>query len=171
MDTANFLFLRDSKVKYPEHFRNCNVLDIGCKSSPNFREFFTDNCTFIGVDMASGEKVDIVCRGQDTVFPEKHFDTMLCFSVFEHDPDWRNILIHNLPFLKDGALIFLCWGAEGNESHDPTPWAIVPEQEFKDFVKTLPLEFVDGFFEIGTYDEVPDPCRGAYDAVLRIKRL
>jgi hypothetical protein len=95
---------------------------------------------------------------------------MICYSVFEHDPEWRDILTHNMPFLKDGALIFLCFGAEGNVHHNPQPWAFIPEQEFLDFAKTLPVEVLESYFQMDKYTEVPDPCLGAYDAVLKVKR-
>jgi len=170
MDTANFILLKEYKEKFPEHFKDCNVLEIGILNFPNFRAFFDDS-NYIGIDMTPGPGVDIVCRGQDTDFPEDHFTTMICYSVFEHDPQWKEILTHNMPFLKDGALIFLCFGAERNEEHGPYPWALIPEQEFLDYAKTLPVEVLESYFQTDKYKDVPDPCVGAYDAVLRVKKV
>ena len=169
MDTANFLLLKEYKEKFPDNFRNCNALEIGTFNFPNFKAFF-ENSNYIGNDKHPGYGVDIVCRGQDTDFPRDYFNTLICYSVFEHDPDWKEILTHNMPFLKDGALIFLCFGAEGNEDHNPQPWAFIPEQEFLDFTKTLPVEILESYFQMDKYKEVPDPCIGAYDAVLRVKK-
>ncbi len=171
MHGANFEFLNEMKPKYLEYFSNCKVLEIGSCTSwnnnpPAFKGYF-DNCEYTGIDIIEGEGVDIVVRAQDTVFPEKHFDTILCFSVFEHDPDWKETLSHNLPFVKDGGMLFLAWGAEGNNPHKPYPFGVVTERNFLDFVETLPVEVIESFFECTRYKGC---ARGGYVAILKVKR-
>lgn len=173
MHGANFEFLNEVKPKYPEYFSNCKVLEIGSCTiwndlPPVFKGYF-DNCEYTGIDIIEGEGVDIVVRAQDTVFPEKHFDTILCFSVFEHEPDWKTILSRNLPFVKDGGMLFLAWGADGNRPHKPYPHGEVKEKDFLDFVKTLPLEVIESYFENTRYRH-KECARGGYVAVLKVKR-
>ena len=171
MHGANFEFLDEIKLKYPEYFSNCKVLEIGSCTSwnnkpPAFESYF-DNCEYTGIDIIEGEGVDIVVRAQDAVFPKKHFDTILCFSVFEHDPDWKTALSHNLSFVKDDGMLFLAWGANGNRPHKPYPFKEVSEQEFLDFVKTLPVEVIKSFFERTRYKGY---AIGGYVAILKVKR-
>ncbi len=171
MHGANYEFLNEVKPKYPKYFSNCKVLELGSRNIQGggrlpFKSYF-DNCEYIGIDRDAGEGVDFVVRAQDTVFPDKYFDTILCFSLFEHDPDWKIALSHNLPFVKNGGMLFLAWGAEGNRPHKPDPFRVVPEREFLDFVKTLPVEVIDSYFENTRYKK---PVRGGYVAILKVKR-
>ena len=169
MHGANFEFLSEMQNKYPQNFNNCKVLEIGSCTDWNgqpavFRKYFS-NCKYIGIDLINGTGVDIIVKAQETNFPEKYFDTMICFSVFEHEPDWRTIISHNLPFMKNNSMLFLAWGAEGNPRHPPEPWAIVSEQEFLSYIKTLPIKVIESFFEQTRYKGY---VGGAYDAVLKV---
>ncbi len=163
MHKNNQLWLKDLKQKYPNNFINAEVLELGSgyNTVATTKSYF-ENCKYIGVDTVAGRGVDVVCAAKNTQFKEEQFDTLLCLSMYEHDPTWRESITHNIPWVKKGGLIIMCWGAEGNLHHGPDPWALVPEKVALAHFATLPIKIIDNFFEEGRYG--PD-CAGAYDLI------
>ena len=162
MHQGNRDWLDHLKQAYPESFKGA-VLELGSMDlNGSIRPWFSEAKKYIGIDIVRGRGVDIVCNARDTKFEEGEFDTLASFSMFEHDPDWRGSFSHNLPWLKEGGMIFLCWGAEGNLHHGPEPWAIVPVAHFMEAAKGWPIEILDGFFEPTRFTK---DCPGAYDLV------
>lgn len=165
MHIGNQDFIADMRKQYPAYFTRANVLELGaCDLNGSPRIHFEPTCRYVGVDCVAGPGVDIVSPAKSTVFFPAEFDTLVCLSMFEHDPDWRESFAHNLQWLRPGAMIFLGWGAEGNLPHPPAPWAIVPAADFAAFAATLPIDVLAAFFEYERY--TPD-CKGAYDAIAR----
>ena len=165
MHENNRRWLTDLRAQFPAAFSGARVLEIGAKiwepaPHDSIREFF-EGGTYVGVDREFGEGVDLVVEANATAFREGEFDTLAMFSLFEHDPDWRGTLTHNLRWLRPGGLFLTCFGAEGNLPH-LMRWQIVPHREFLDFCGTLPLRVLDAFFEEARYGQ---DCRGAYDVV------
>jgi len=164
MHQGNKDWLDHLKNTYPEAFKGA-VLELGSLNlNGSIRPWFAGAKKYVGIDVIGGRGVDIVCNARDTKFEKEEFDTLASFSAFEHDPDWRGSFSHNLPWLKEGGMIFLCWGAEGNLYHGPNPWAIVPVADFMQAAQTWPIEIIDHFFE---RDQFTPDCFGAYDLVAR----
>jgi hypothetical protein len=170
MHTNNCKWLDELKTKYPKSFTG-KVLELGSFNVSGavgtIRPWF--NATeYVGVDMEAGDCVDVVCDAEKTEFQPEQFDTLAIFSLFEHTTRWREILKHNLQWLKKGGMIFTCFGAEGNEPHmvETCGWWLVPHQDFLDYCKTLNLEIVDSFFEEERFGK---DCAGAYDVCMRRK--
>lgn len=167
MNQGNQDWLAHLKKAHPEHFTGASVLEIGSLEwNGSVRGFFKEARKYVGVDLLDGPGVDIVRPAGETVFAPGSFDTLVCLSLFEHDPGWKASFEHNLQWLREGGLAFVCWGAEGNLRHPPEPWAQVPVAEFMDAVRHWPVEIVDSFFECERF--TPD-CPGCYDVVLRKK--
>jgi SAM-dependent methyltransferase len=165
MHKGNQDWLRSLSKKYPGSFKKSRVLEIGSLEwNGSVRKRFSSPIKYIGVDIVAGPGVDVVAKAAETVFQEGEFDTLVCLSLFEHDPDWRRSFQHNLKWLKPGGMAFVCWGAEGNKQHLPEPWAIVPVQDFVDASKSWPVQILDAFFEGTRF--TPD-CPGCYDVVLQ----
>lgn len=163
MHYNNRLWLQDLKEKYPNNFKNCSVLEIGSQNvNGTARDYFED-CEYIGVDIEAGKDVDIVCDAGKTKF-DKKFNTLLILSVFEHDLNWRHTLKHNLQWLKEDGICFVCFGAEGNLPHMDI-WAIVPHKEFLDECKKLKLNVTDAFFEEDRYGKGDS---GVYNLVIKL---
>jgi RimJ/RimL family protein N-acetyltransferase len=166
MHLGNKDFLDHLKKTYPESFKGA-VLELGSFDlNGSIRPWFKEAKKYVGIDIIKGKGVDIVCNARDTQFTKDEFDTLACFSMFEHDPKWKESFAHNLPWLKEGGMIFLCWGAEGNLHHGPEPWAIVPAADFAVAALDWPIEIIDQFFEPTRF--TPD-CPGAYDLIARKK--
>jgi SAM-dependent methyltransferase len=156
-------WLVDLKLNYPPLFNKSNILEIGAEGTwPEVRELFPSG-EYTGVDRIAGPNVDIVGDAATIEFT-RSFDVILCLSMFEHDPQWKDSLTHILQYLKPGGYVIGCHGAEGNLHHGPAPWEPVPSQEFLDFCETLPVIVMDSFFEEERYG--PD-CAGAFDWLLK----
>lgn len=149
MHLNNRKWLEDCKKNYPNNFKGCSVLEIGSQNVNGTARDYFDDCDYVGVDREPGDGVDIVADARDTKF-DRQFDTLLILSVFEHDLNWKDTLKHNLQWLKNDGVCFVCFGAEGNLPHMDI-WAIVPHQEFLNECKKLGLKVVDAFFEEDRY--------------------
>lgn len=162
MHYNNTLWLKDLKEKYPKNFKKCRVLEIGSYNVNGTARDYFENCDYTGIDKEEGNGVDIVCNAQQTNFTKK-FDTLLILSVFEHDLEWKKTLKHNLQWLKEDGMCFVCFGAEGNKPH-MLVWQIVPHKEFLKECKKLKIEVVDAFFEEDRYGKGDS---GVYNLVLK----
>lgn len=167
MHQGNRDWLAHLKNAYPKHFSGASVLEIGSLEwNGSVRSFFGGASRYVGIDILPGPGVDIVQNAKETTFEPGAFDTLVCLSLFEHDPSWEASFGHNLQWLREDGLAFICWGAEGNIRHLPEPWAIVPVEKFMEAARAWPVEIVDAFCEGERF--TPD-CAGCYDVVLRKK--
>ena len=164
MHQGNQDWLKSLAKNYPDSFSG-RVLEIASLEwNGSVRKHFPSPVKYVGVDMVLGPGVDVVSKATETLFKEDEFDTLVCLSLFEHDPNWRESLRHNLKWLRPGGMAFVCWGAEGNQPHLPEPWAFVPVQDFMDACRLWPVRVIDAFFEGLRF--TPD-CPGCYDVVLQ----
>jgi len=165
MHYNNRLWLKELKDTHPDWFIGTRVLELGSGGAePVIREMFTEPQIYYGVDIVNGPNVDFVADAATVDFGKTRFDVVMCFSLLEHAPNWRECLENAVKFMEPGSVMVGCHGAEGNQHHGPEPWAIVKEQDFLDHVRTLDVVIEDNFFEEGRYG--PD-CTGAYDWILR----
>lgn len=167
MHQGNLDFLADLKKQYPASFNSGSVLELGACSGWNDEDYGTVRSFFhvpryVGVDTVAGPGVDVVSKAAETAFDPESFDTLVCLSMFEHDPGWADSLRHNLRWIREGGLIILGWGAEGNCPHSPWPWAPVLVADFHAAAATMPIAIHEAFFEHERY--TPD-CAGAYDVL------
>jgi len=163
MHIGNRDFLKYLAAKHPAHFDGARVLELGSADWCGTVRSSFQNCDYVGVDILEGPAVDVVSCANKTDFSDRaRFDTLISFSLFEHDPTWAESLSHNLQWLRPGALIFLAWGAEGNAPHPPEPFAIVTVAEFNAHVSAEPIRILEQFFECERF--TPD-CPGCYDVV------
>lgn len=166
MHNGNLEWLAAVRLAHPAAFDGARILEIGSMNwNGSARKVFTQAALYVGVDQAAGPAVDVVSSATKTQFFDGEFDALLCLSVFEHDPDWRAIMPHNLKWVKRDGLVVLCFGAEGNLRHPPDPWAPVPVADFAEAALSWPVKIIDAFFEGERF--TPD-CPGCYD-VLAVK--
>lgn len=167
MHENNRRWLTDLRSTHPAFFHRARVLEIGSRiwgtPSDTIRPFFTE-CDYIGIDKMDGPGVDI--RVDDVGHLPLDFpwvDTLAIFSVFEHDPNWRQTLRLSVEMiLRPGGLLVTCFGAEGNQHHAPEPWAPVPHAEFLKHGVAIGLVIMDAFFEEERYGR---NCAGCYNVV------
>ena len=165
MHRNNILWLDDLKRSYPGVFSGSTVLELGSRDINGTIRGHFEGGTYVGVDNVDGPGVDVVGNAQETDFSKESFDAIVSFSMFEHDPLWKETITHNTPFLRSGGMAFLSFGAEGNIEHgDCDFWGPVPSAEMLELLPKAGLEVIDSFFEEERYGK---NCAGAFNIVAR----
>ena len=109
-------WLEHCERKYPEHFNNCSVAEMGSMNiNGSVRDYFAC-CEYVGVDWEPGPCVDLVSLVHEVKFEEK-FKTVISCSMLEHDPYWEKSLVKMIDLLADDGALFLGWGGIGNIPH------------------------------------------------------
>lgn len=110
-------FIEKIKNDLPQYFHQKNVLEIGSLNiNGTVRDFFTD-CRYIGVDVSTGDGVDVVCEGQNYNAPDNSYDVVCSAECFEHNPYWLETFENMIRLCKnDGLVLFTC-ATDGRAEH------------------------------------------------------
>lgn len=117
-----FIFFKWVRTIHPEYFRNTRVLDVGSLDINGNNKLLFSNCDYIGVDIAEGDNVDVVCKTHE--YDGQPFDTVISSECFEHDMYLEKTLENIIRLLKPGGLFtFSCASRKraehGTTNHDP----------------------------------------------------
>lgn len=109
-----YYFIRDGLYKSISRLApeiKGDVLDFGCGSKP-YESLFANATSYVGVDIkVSGHdhrnsKIDIFYDGKILPFADDHFDSAVCFEVFEHVFNIDELITEIRRVLKpDGKLL------------------------------------------------------------------
>ena len=89
-----------------------DILDFGCGSKP-YESLFVNATSYIGVDVrVSGHdhkdsRIDVYYDGRTLPFPDSHFDSAVCFEVFEHVFNIDELLMEIRRVLKPGGQLLM----------------------------------------------------------------
>ena len=113
-------FVEKIKNKFPSYFQDKKVLEVGSLDiNGSVRDFF-DGCHYIGIDVAPGNKVDVVCEGQNYNAPDDSYDIVCSLECFEHNPYWIETFKNMIRLCKnDGLVLFTC-ATDGRPEHGTT---------------------------------------------------
>ena len=110
-------FVRSVRSAFPDFFAKRRVLEVGSgEIGPSVRQYF-EGCDYIGIDVAEGPGVDLVCSGQDLAEPTRSFDVVLSCECFEHDPFWAETFANMIRMLKPGGLCVISCALTGRSEH------------------------------------------------------
>lgn len=103
-------FLKRVKCLMPQFFTNTTIIDIGAGDiNGNNRHLFINPQKYVGVDVAVGLNVDLVCKGKDVPTDMGLFDVVISSECFEHDNQVSQTLHRILSLVKPGGLfVFTC---------------------------------------------------------------
>lgn len=154
-------FVAMVRDKYPTHFANVRVLEVGSLDiNGSIRGMFTD-CDYTGVDVGPGPGVDVVAHGEDLTYPARDFDTVLSLECFEHNPEWLATFV-NMHRMCSGLVVMTC-ATTGRPEHGTratTPadsphtvgWDYYRNLTADDFTSALDLKSMFTTFEFMTND-------------------
>jgi SAM-dependent methyltransferase len=147
-------------------FANVDVLEIGSLNiNGTVRDFF-ESKSYIGVDVAAGDGVDIVAQGQDLDFPNGLFDVCVSAECFEHNPYWLETF-KNMVRMSNRWVVFTC-ATTGRPEHGTT--ATTPEDSpftlSWDYYQNLTEKHFTDKFDFNVFDfyyfEVNEVSRDLY---------
>jgi SAM-dependent methyltransferase len=113
-------FVASVRQRFPAAFDHTMVLEVGSYNvNGSVRQFFLEPTLYIGIDLAPGKDVDIVCSGHE-YNPTLRFDVVISTECFEHDPNWYYTFINMHRLCNpQGLVIFTCAAANRHEHGTP----------------------------------------------------
>ena len=126
------------KKKFPNHFLNSRVLDIGAYDvNGNEKYLFDDSCEFIGLDIGPGPGVDVICPAQEYDEPDESFDTIISCECWEHNPYYEESILNAIRMLKKGGLFIFTCATTGRPVHGVASLEEYNKKKYENW-KTLP---------------------------------
>ena len=113
-------YIRYVKNKFPDQFFNKQVVEIGSLNINGTVRIFFDNCYYIGLDVAEGKDVDVVCEGQKFNAPNESFDVAISCECFEHNPEWVATFRNMYRLIRPGGMILMTCATTGRAEHGTT---------------------------------------------------
>lgn len=105
------------KQLFPDFYLNKRVLEIGSLDiSGSIRQFF-ESCEYVGMDVAPGKGVDVVCQGQDYDAPDASFDVVISCEVMEHNPYWADTVRNMVRLCKPNGMVVITCATLGRAEH------------------------------------------------------
>lgn len=110
-------FILKVKDKFPKFFKGKSVLEVGSLNiNGTVRDFF-EECKYVGIDVAEGPGVDVVCQGQEYNEKDASFDVTCSAECFEHNPYWCETFENMIRLCKKKGLVFFTCATEGRPEH------------------------------------------------------
>lgn len=110
-------FIALVRRELPEFFQAKRVLEVGSLDiNGSVRAMFT-GCDYVGIDVAPGAGVDIVCEGQNYDAPDNSFDVAISCEVMEHNPYWADTVRNMVRVCKPGGAIIVTCATLGRREH------------------------------------------------------
>ena len=113
-------YIKYVKDKFPDHLNKKQVLEVGSLNiNGTVRDFFSE-CHYVGLDVAEGKDVDVVCEGQNFDAPSESFDVSISCECFEHNPEWVATFRNMYRITRTGGLVIMTCATTGRPEHGTT---------------------------------------------------
>lgn len=94
------------------------VLDIGALDiNGNNQVLFDADTLYLGLDIAEGRNVDIICPGHELGLPDATFDMVISTECLEHDRHWVATLNNAIRLLRPGGMLLMTCATTGRPEH------------------------------------------------------
>jgi len=105
-----------------EEIRGRQILEVGSRDvNGSLRSFIESRQPekYIGVDIAEGPGVDVICEGEKLLdrFEEESFDIVISTELLEHVRDWRIVISNIKRVCKAGGIILITTRSIGFPFH------------------------------------------------------
>jgi len=110
-------WLRSLFHEHPALFHGKRVLECGSLIMHESPRALFAACDYTGLDATAGPGVDVVGLAHKYQPPEP-FDVVLCTSMLEHDPHWRQSVAHMIDMLRPGGALLLTFPTPGYPEHE-----------------------------------------------------
>ncbi len=111
-------FCEQVKHDFPQYFTGVLVLDIGSLDINGNNQYLLDaDCVYLGIDVAQGKNVDIVCQAYLLKLPDSTFDVIVSTECLEHDRYYIETLDNIQRLLKPGGLFVMTCATTGRAEH------------------------------------------------------
>jgi SAM-dependent methyltransferase len=98
-------------------FNNCKVLEVGSLDiNGSIRDSF-NGCEYIGLDVAKGRGVDVVCEAQKYDATDASFDHIISCEAMEHNPYWQETITNMIRMCRRGGLVTITCASKGRREH------------------------------------------------------
>lgn len=111
-------FVASVREQWPEFFSGTKVVEIGSLIiNGSVRQFFSSPLNYVGIDLADGPGVDVVCEGQNYDAADGSFDCAISAECFEHNPFWKQTFANMMRLVRDGGLVVMTCATHGRPEH------------------------------------------------------
>ena len=114
--TDQIQFFQQAILFFPSEFSG-KVIDIGANEINGGPHTYVKAAEYVGVDLAEGENVDLVARGEEVDLPTGYFDVAMSSECFEHAPTWRAILLNMIRMTRPGGVVIFSCATTGRPEH------------------------------------------------------
>lgn len=104
------------RLKFPEYFKNKDVLDCGSLDINGNNRYLFTNCNYTGVDIVDGDNVDIVSMIHEYK-PNRGYNTIISTECFEHDKYYKESILNIISLLRRGGLFLFTCATNGRKPH------------------------------------------------------
>jgi SAM-dependent methyltransferase len=144
-----FEFIQRVREAFPDFFQGNRVLEIGSLDiNGTVRGFFND-CEYLGLDVAAGKGVDLVCEGQTYDAPDGAYDLVISCEAMEHNPHWKETMDNMIRLTRPGGLIIMSCATIGRPEHgtarsEPTSSPLTVEKGWDYYWNLTPTDVQNG---------------------------
>lgn len=140
---AQQVYVNSLRDRLPRFFHNSRVLEVGSYDvNGSIRHFFEEPVSYIGIDLAPGKAVDMVCHGAD-FHSDEYFDVVASTECFEHDPRWMETFTNMIELCRSGGLVFFTCAANHRQEHGTPRTSPNDSAKATEYYRNLNIEDFD----------------------------
>lgn len=118
-------YCKKIKARFPEHFKNRAVLDVGSQDINGNNQYLFTNCSYLGIDIGPGKNVNLISpvhlylANKEEHHPYR-FDTIISTEMLEHDCYCQASLAMMYALLNPGGLLLVTAAGRNRPEHGTT---------------------------------------------------